>query len=94
MAVVAIRDDGCGMDERFVREKLFRPFTTTKGNAGMGIGVYESHEFARTSGGELTVDSQPGKGTTFFLRLPRHGNPAEASAGMETSEWKSPVESC
>lgn len=94
MAVVAIRDDGCGMDERFVREKLFRPFTTTKGNAGMGIGVYESHEFARTSGGELTVASQPGKGTTFFLRLPRHGNPAEASAGMETSEWKSPVESC
>lgn len=94
MAVVAIRDNGCGMDEPFVREKLFRPFTTTKGNAGMGIGVYESREFARTSGGELTVASQPGKGTTFFLRLPRLGNPAGASGGMETSEWKSPAESC
>jgi putative PEP-CTERM system histidine kinase len=93
-AVVAVRDNGCGMDERFIRERLFRPFTTTKGNAGMGIGVYESREFARAAGGELTVASQPGKGATFFLRLPRIENPQLASIESEASEWKNPAENC
>jgi putative PEP-CTERM system histidine kinase len=94
MAVAAVHDNGCGMDERFIRERLFRPFTTTKGNAGMGIGVYESREFARAAGGELTVASQPGKGATFFLRLPRIENPQVASIESEASEWKNPAESC
>lgn len=93
MAVVAVRDTGCGMDERFVREQLFRPFTTTKGNAGMGIGVYESREFARTAGGELTVQSQPDQGTTFWLRLPCCPRPA-ATAGEETDEWTDSSGSC
>jgi signal transduction histidine kinase len=94
MAVAAVRDNGCGMDERFIRERLFRPFTTTKGNAGMGIGVYESREFARAAGGELTVASQLGKGATFFLRLPRIENPQVASTESEANEWKKPAESC
>jgi len=93
-AVVAVRDNGCGMDERFIRERLFRPFTTTKGNAGMGIGVYESREFARAAGGELTAISQPGKGATFFLRLPCVENPTVANPESEASEWKKPAESC
>ncbi|HRY15382.1 MAG TPA: PEP-CTERM system histidine kinase PrsK [Candidatus Competibacteraceae bacterium] len=93
MAIVAVRDDGCGMDEPFIRERLFRPFTTTKGNAGMGIGVYESREFAHASGGELTVDSRPGQGTTFFLRLPLIENPNAARMQAETHEWKNPAES-
>lgn len=94
MAVAAVRDNGCGMDERFIRERLFRPFTTTKGNAGMGIGVYESREFAHATGGELTVTSQPGKGATFFLRLPRVENPPAVNLESEASEWKKPAESC
>ncbi len=69
-ATVEIEDTGCGMDETFVRERLFRPFDTTKGNAGMGIGVYESREFVQSLGGRLTVDSVPGRGTTFRLKLP------------------------
>jgi signal transduction histidine kinase len=68
------------MDEIFIRERLFRPFITTKGNAGMGIGVYESQEFTQGAGGELTVESSPGQGTTFYLRLPRIENPAAARA--------------
>ena len=88
MAVVTIRDDGCGMDERFMRERLFRPFTTTKGNAGMGIGVYESYEFARGAGGELTAMSAPGQGATFFLRLPRVENPRTARKNQRTEEIK------
>jgi len=93
MAVAAVRDDGCGMDESFIRERLFRPFTTTKGNAGMGIGVYESREFAYASGGELTVESQPNQGATFFLRLPLIENPTVMSMQTETLEWKNPAES-
>ncbi|MDX1654680.1 MAG: ATP-binding protein, partial [Candidatus Competibacteraceae bacterium] len=70
MAVVRISDTGCGMDEYFVRERLFRPFNTTKGNAGMGIGVYESREFVHALGGEVDVTSKTAVGTTFLLRLP------------------------
>jgi signal transduction histidine kinase len=62
------------MDARFISERLFRPFDTTKGNAGMGVGVYEAREFARTHGGGLDVQSTPGKGTVFRLRLPIDGS--------------------
>lgn len=68
-ALLLIKDNGCGMDKIFLRERLFRPFDTTKGNAGMGIGVYESREFIHNLGGQLDVHSEPGKGTTFFIRL-------------------------
>ena len=93
MAVAAIRDNGCGMDAKFIRERLFKPFTTTKGNAGMGIGVYESREFAQAAGGSLTVVSQPGQGSTFFLRLPWLENPGTADDGSEANEWNHAVES-
>jgi len=69
-AVIEIEDDGVGMSEEFVRERLFRPFDSTKGLTGMGIGVFESREVARALGGELTVRSQPGVGTCFRLCLP------------------------
>jgi putative PEP-CTERM system histidine kinase len=70
MAVIEITDNGCGMDARFIREQLFRPFHTTKGNAGMGIGVYESREFIHALGGKIDVVSKPAVGTTFLLYLP------------------------
>lgn len=69
-AVVEIIDTGSGMDAEFVSERLFRPFDTTKGNAGMGVGVYQSREFVHTIGGRLEVDSRPGQGTTFRIQLP------------------------
>ena len=68
-AVVEIQDNGCGMDAIFQRERLFRPFDTTKGNAGMGIGVYESREFIHGLGGQLDVRSVLGEGTTFTIHL-------------------------
>ncbi|MBL1275189.1 MAG: PEP-CTERM system histidine kinase PrsK [Ectothiorhodospiraceae bacterium] len=68
-ALLLIKDTGCGMDKSFLRERLFKPFDTTKGNAGMGIGVYESREFIYDLGGQLEVHSEPEKGTTFFIRL-------------------------
>jgi putative PEP-CTERM system histidine kinase len=70
MQVVEIRDDGIGMDADFVRNHLFKPFDTTKGNAGMGIGMYESREFIRLLGGDVHVHSESGTGTTISLHIP------------------------
>jgi putative PEP-CTERM system histidine kinase len=76
-----IRDTGCGMDAEFIRDRLFRPFDSTKG-AGMGIGAYECQEYVRELGGNITVESNPGVGTTFHIWLPAvqcppaAGNPA------------------
>ncbi len=67
---VTISDNGSGMEAGFIRDRLFQPFETTKGNAGMGIGVYESREFIRSLGGVITVESEVGRGTVFTLRLP------------------------
>jgi putative PEP-CTERM system histidine kinase len=68
--VVEIIDDGQGMDADFIRERLFKPFDTTKGNAGMGIGMYETREFIHELGGEIQVSSTPGEGTTIALYFP------------------------
>lgn len=69
-ALIEIEDNGCGMDAEFVRERLFRPFDTTKGNAGMGIGAYECREFILGLGGRVEVKSQPGIGTLFQITIP------------------------
>jgi putative PEP-CTERM system histidine kinase len=69
-AHIEIEDNGCGMDNTFIRERLYKPFQTTKGNAGMGIGVYESKQFIQEAGGRLEVESKVGKGTIFTLILP------------------------
>ncbi|MGV6806335.1 MAG: XrtA/PEP-CTERM system histidine kinase PrsK [bacterium] len=69
-AVVEVTDDGQGMSEEFIRDRLFKPFDSTKGLAGIGIGVYESREFVRSLGGDVKVISAPGDGTTFRIFLP------------------------
>ena len=70
MAHVAIRDTGCGMTADFIRNRLFRPFDSTKGSQGMGIGVYQAREYARALGGQLEVTSEPRVGSEFRLHLP------------------------
>ena len=69
-AVIEVADTGCGMDAEFIRNRLFRPFDSTKGKAGMGIGAYEAREFVRDMGGQVDVESEPGVGTTFRIKLP------------------------
>jgi signal transduction histidine kinase len=69
-AEIAIADTGAGMDARFVRERLFRPFDSTKGSKGMGIGAYQAREYVRQLGGDVEVQSSPGRGTRFLIRLP------------------------
>ncbi len=73
---VRIEDNGSGMDEAFVRDRLFSPFDSTKGVTGMGIGVYQSRQFLRSVGGELRVTSRPGEGSCFVLTLPVPRTPA------------------
>ena len=68
--IVKIIDNGCGMDKQFIQQRLFKPFDTTKGNAGMGIGVYEAREYILQQSGQILVESEPGIGTTFTLRFP------------------------
>ena len=69
-ATLRVTDHGAGMSAEFVRERLFKPFQTTK-SAGMGIGVYESSQYVSGIGGEIRVDSVEGAGTCVEMRLPR-----------------------
>jgi putative PEP-CTERM system histidine kinase len=69
-ATIDISDTGCGMDAEFVRTRLFRPFDSTKGEAGFGIGAYQAREFVRKCGGSVEVDTAPGRGTHFIIHLP------------------------
>jgi putative PEP-CTERM system histidine kinase len=73
--MIEVRDTGAGMDAAFIRDRLFRPFDTTKGLTGMGIGVFESREFIRSIGGNISVESIPGQGSTFNIVLPCNQNP-------------------
>ncbi|MGB5456878.1 MAG: XrtA/PEP-CTERM system histidine kinase PrsK [Gammaproteobacteria bacterium] len=62
-------DTGHGMDQAFIQNQLFKPFNSTKGK-GMGIGVYETKEIILSLGGSIDVESTPGKGTSFRIKLP------------------------
>jgi len=67
---IFVADNGCGMSEKFIQNRLFKPFDTTKGNAGMGIGVYEAKQYIESIGGDINVESTVDKGSTFTLSLP------------------------
>jgi len=68
-ATIEVEDNGRGMSETFIRDKLFAPFQSTKAH-GMGIGAFESREYLREIGGSLEVRSKEGAGTMFRIRLP------------------------
>lgn len=69
-AVVEVSDTGVGMSPEFVRERLFKPFQSTK-PTGMGIGAYESAQYVGELGGRILVDSRPQAGTRVKVFLPR-----------------------
>lgn len=68
---IKIEDNGEGMDPEFIRDRLFKPFESTKGTRGMGIGAYQAREFMRALGGELRVSSEPGTGTEVLATIPK-----------------------
>lgn len=79
---ISIRDTGAGIASDRL-DAIFEPFYTTKGvGQGTGLGLSQVYGFAKQSGGEVRVESQPGEGSTFTLYLPR----AEATAVKAVSE--------
>ncbi len=68
-ACIVVGDTGHGMSQDFMRDRLFKPFQTTK-QAGMGIGAYESFQYVQELGGKIEVQSEVNHGTVVTIRLP------------------------
>jgi putative PEP-CTERM system histidine kinase len=76
-AVIEVTDNGPGMSESFVRQRLFRPFDSTSPEVGMGIGAFQLRETVRAIGGTVSVHTEQGRGASFQVRIPL----AEAGTG-------------
>ncbi len=78
--VLSVRDTGTGMTPE-VAARAFDPFFTTKPlGQGTGLGLSMIYGFARQSGGQARIETEPGKGTEVFIYLPRHNGDLQAQA--------------
>jgi putative PEP-CTERM system histidine kinase len=80
-AVIEVTDRGRGMAPDFVRDRLFKPFQTTK-TSGMGIGAYESQQYVYELGGQILVASVPDEGTSVRVLL----RPVAGSSSAEKNQ--------
>ena len=85
-AQLLVEDSGAGMDADFLRNRLFRPFDSTKGSKGMGIGAYQVREYIRVLGGDVEVQSSPGQGTRFAVSLPVSGQATDAPSAASAAK--------
>ncbi|MFT5880914.1 MAG: putative PEP-CTERM system histidine kinase [Moritella sp.] len=65
-----VKDNGIGMDQSFINNQLFKPFSSTKQSKGMGLGAYQIRELIHSLQGELLVESTPNVGSKFSIYLP------------------------
>ncbi|MGH7276569.1 MAG: response regulator [Candidatus Rokuibacteriota bacterium] len=79
VVTITVTDTGVGMLEA-VRQRIFEPFFSTKGEAGSGLGLSMAYSIVRRHGGEIDVESEPGRGTTFTLRFPAAREPVQTGA--------------
>jgi CheY-like chemotaxis protein len=80
-AVLQVKDSGPGIEER-LQSRIFEPYFTTKGSGeGSGLGLAVVHGIVTNCGGNITVESEPGEGTTMSVRLPVIMAAQETSAG-------------
>jgi len=86
--VVTVSDTGVGMTEA-VKRRIFEPFFSTKGEGGSGLGLAMAFSIVRRHGGEIRVDSEPGKGATFTLTFPA-ARPASAppASAAASGPWR------
>jgi putative PEP-CTERM system histidine kinase len=68
-SVFEVEDDGPGMSPEFLRERLLHPFRSSK-RGGFGLGLFECRQIAQELGGQLSIDTEPGRGTVARVRLP------------------------
>jgi PAS domain S-box-containing protein len=80
--VFEIEDNGIGMD-RETREKIFSLFFSSKGIRGTGLGLFISNKIVDRHGGTIDVESEPGRGTRFLIRLPLEARPSTRPAEAE-----------
>jgi PAS domain S-box-containing protein len=87
-AVVTVADTGTGMSEE-VRRRIFDPFFTTKGEGGSGLGLAMVYSIVARHGGDIRVDSEPGRGSAFTLLFPaEQPRVVEPPAAPVAGRWR------
>ena len=91
--VISVVDTGCGMDEATL-DRVFEPFFTTKAvGKGTGLGLSQIFGFVRQSMGEIVIASEPGRGTTVSLLLPRFTGAERLASVPQTEQvWDAPTD--
>ncbi|MBV1870591.1 MAG: PAS domain S-box protein [Gammaproteobacteria bacterium] len=83
--LLSLIDNGTGIDED-IKEKIFDPFFSTKGEQGTGLGLYQIYGLVKRAGGAIKVYSESGEGSNFTLYFPRHAPSKETHTETEQTK--------
>lgn len=92
-AVAYVKDDGIGMKSELL-ERIFEPFVGSKdvnNRVGLGLGLYTCHKIVTAHEGEITIDSESGKGTTVTIRLPLYGTAIVPDDDVDADDLDMPM---